>query len=38
MQNMVFFMDPSEETQDISLKSGKMCLNRFAIDEDAASE
>ena len=28
-------MEPSEETEDISIKGGNMCFNRFCIDEDA---
>ena len=38
MQNLVVFMDPSEDAYDISLKGGNMILNRFCIDEDAAFE
>ena len=38
MQNLVVFMEPSEDPHMISLKSGKMCLNQFCIDEDAAFE
>ena len=37
-QNLVVFMDPSEEAYPISLKGGNMILNRFCIDEDAAFE
>ena len=38
MQNLVVFMEPSEDAHMISLKGGNMCLNRFCIDEDAAFE
>ena len=37
LQNISVFMDPSNSS-DISLKGGKMYLNRFCIDEDAAFE
>ena len=49
MQNFIVFIDEETKTRnenpdrlealyDISLKGGKMCLNRFCIDEDAAFE
>ena len=38
MQNLVIFMEPSEHAHEVSLKSEKMYLNRFCIDEDAAFE
>jgi len=38
MQNLVVLMEPSENTWNTSLKGGKMILNRFCIDEDAAFE
>ena len=38
MQNVVLLMEPSNAAYDISLKAGKMILNRFCIDEDAAFE
>ena len=38
MQNLVFLMEPSEDAQNVSLKGGNMCLNRFCIDEDASFE
>ena len=38
MQNLVFFMEPSEDSCYISLKAGKMYFNRFCIDEAAAFE
>ena len=38
IQNIVLLMEPSDFAYDISLKAGKMFLNRFCIDEDAAFE
>ena len=38
MQNLVVLMEPSKDTWDTSLKAGKMILNRFSINEDAAFE
>ena len=38
MQNLVVFMEPSEDASDTPLKGGNMILNRFSIDEDAAFE
>ena len=38
MQNLVVLMEPSEDAEDVSLKTGNMILNRFCIDEDAAFE
>ena len=38
MQNLIFFMEPSEDLENISLKAGMLYLNRFCIDEDAAHE
>ena len=38
MQNLVVFMEPSEEACFTPLKGGNMILNRFCIDEDAAFE
>ena len=38
MQNLVVFMEPSEEKFDTSLKAGNLIFNRFLIDEDAAFE
>ena len=37
-QNLVVFMNPSEDASDISLKAGNMILNRCCINEDAAFE
>ena len=31
-------MEPSKEADEIPLKGGNMCLNRFFIDEEAAFE
>jgi len=38
MQNLLVFMEPSEDAWKTSLKGGYMILNRFCIDEDAAFE
>ena len=38
MQNLVVFMEPSEDACYTPLKGGNMILNRFCIDEDAAFE
>ena len=38
MQNLVVFMEPSENAFLTPLKGGNMILNRFCIDEDAAFE
>ena len=38
MQNLIVLMEPSEDGDDVSLKTGNMILNRFCIDEDAAFE
>ena len=38
MRNLIFFMEPSEDLENISLKAGMLYLNRFCIDEDAAYE
>ena len=38
MQNLVVFMEPSEDAYDTPVKAGNMILNRFCIDEDAAFE
>ena len=38
MQNLVVFMEPSENAFEISLEGGNMILSRFCIDEDAAFE
>ena len=38
MQNLVVLMEPTEYADRVSLKAGKMYLNRFCIDEDAAFE
>ena len=38
MQNLVVFLEPSEDAFETSLKAGNMTFNRFCIDEDAAFE
>ena len=38
MQNLVFFMESSENAHRTPMKAGNMILNRFCIDEDAAFE
>ena len=38
MHNVVLLMEPTSDASDVSMKAGKMCLNRFCIDEDAAFE
>ena len=37
-QNVVLFIEPTDDTYNISLKAGNMLLNQFCIDEDAAVE
>ena len=38
MQNFIILMQPTEYDWDISIKAGKMLLNRFCIDDEAAFE
>ena len=38
MQKLVVLIDPSRFAYNCSMKGGKMCFNRFCIDEDAAFE
>ena len=38
MQNLVIFMEPSDDSLNISSKFGKLYLNRLCIDEEAACE
>ena len=38
MQNLVVLMERSEHADEASFKGGKMILNRFCIDEEAAFE
>ena len=38
MQNLVVFMEPSEDVYNISLKRANMSFNRFCIDEEAGFE
>ena len=38
MQSLVVFMEPSANADNVSPKTGNMCLNRFCVDEDASFE
>ena len=38
MHNIVALLEPSEENWNNNVKAGKMYLNRFLINEDAACE
>ena len=38
MQKIVLFIEPSEEAWQTPLKIGNLFLNRFAVEEDEASE
>ena len=38
MQKIVLFIEPNDEAFDTPLKIGNLFMNRFAVDEDAASE
>ena len=38
MENLVVFIEPSEDASNISAKAGKLYLNRFCIDEESACE
>ena len=38
MQKIVFFIEPSDHAFDTPFKIGNLFMNRFAVDEDAASE
>ena len=38
MQKIVFFIEPSDRAFDTPFKIGNLFMNRFAVDEDAASE
>ena len=38
MQNLVVFIQPSEDDFDISARAATLYLNRFCIDEEAACE
>ena len=38
MQNLFILMEPSDDAWNPSLKGGKMIMNRFCIDEEAAFE
>ena len=37
-QNLIFLFEPLTNKWDITIKAGKMYLNRFCIDEEAAFE
>ena len=37
-QKIVLFIEPSDHACDTPLKIGNLFMNRFAVDEDAASE
>ena len=38
MQKIVLFIEPSDELWETPLKIGNSFMNRFAVEEDAASE
>ena len=38
MQNLVVFIEPTEDASNISAKAAMMYLNRFCIDEESACE
>ena len=38
MQKIVLFIEPNERAYETPLKIGNLFMNRFAVDEDAASE
>ena len=38
MQNLIVFIEPSEDASNISFKAGKLYMNRFCINEESASE
>ena len=38
MQNLVVFIEPSEDASNISAKAAKLYFNRFCIDEESACE
>ena len=38
MQNITFFVEPIERPYETSWKMGKLYMNRFTIDENAAFE
>ena len=38
MQKVVLFTEPFDDAWSTPLKAGNLLMNRFAIDEDAASE
>ena len=38
MQNLVVFIEPSEDASNISFKAATLYLNRFCIDEESSCE
>ena len=38
MQKIVLFIEPNEDASETPLKIGNLFMNRFAVEEDAASE
>ena len=38
MQKIVLFIEPSDDAYSTPLKIGNLFMNRFAVEEDAASE
>ena len=38
MKNVIVFVEPPKEANDISMKAGNLYINRLCIDEDAAFE
>ena len=38
MQKLVFFIEPTDKGYELSSTVGNLCMNRFAIDEDAGHE
>ena len=38
MQKIVLFIEPKDDACDTPLKIGNLFMNRFAVEEDAASE
>ena len=38
MQKLVLFIEPNDDAFNTPLKIGNLFMNRFAVDEDAASE
>ena len=38
MQNVILFLEPSDDAYNVSMKAGNSYFNRFGIDEDAGFE